>query len=57
MVDKLGKKEKEITVSTAGQVSDHGNDPYFVNKARQSKAFLDKHGFPKELLDKRRVEV
>lgn len=56
MVYKRGKKEKVITVST-GQVSDHGNDPYFVNKARKSKAFLDKHGFPKELLDKRRVRV
>ena len=35
------------------KVRDHGNDPFFVKKAKESKEFLDKHGFPKELLEKR----
>lgn len=34
------------------QVRDYGNDPYFVKKANKSKAFLEKHGFPNELLNK-----
>lgn len=33
-------------------VRDYGNDPYFVKKANKSKAFLEKHGFPNELLNK-----
>lgn len=35
------------------KVKDYGNDPFFVKKAEESKAFLEKHGFPKELLNKR----
>lgn len=34
------------------QVRDYGNDPYFVKKANKSKAFLEKNGFPQELLNK-----
>jgi len=30
-------------------VKDYGNDPYFVKKAKESKIFLEKHGFPKGL--------
>ena len=29
---------------------DYGNDSFFVKKTNDSKKFLDKHGFPKELL-------
>jgi len=32
------------------KVKDYGNDPYFLKKARESKVFLEKHGFPKELI-------
>lgn len=40
---------------TQGQalVKSYGNDPYFIKKAKESKEFLDKHGFPKELILKR----
>lgn len=41
----------------AKQVRDYGNDPYFVKKGNKSKVFLEKHGFPKDLLDKRGVRV
>ncbi len=34
-------------------VKSYGNDPYFQKKAKESKAFLEKHGFPKELLAKK----
>ncbi|TCS85815.1 hypothetical protein EDD80_11013 [Anseongella ginsenosidimutans] len=35
------------------KVKDYGNDPYFVKKAADSKIFLEKHGFPEELLLKK----
>jgi hypothetical protein len=31
----------------------YGSDPYFIKKAKESKEFLDKHGFPKEILVKK----
>lgn len=34
-------------------VRDYSNDPFFVEKGKASKAFLDKNGFPKELFEKR----
>ena len=34
-------------------VNDYGNDPLVVKKAKESKKFLEKHGFPKELLEKK----
>ena len=34
----------------SNKVKDYGNDPFFVKKAKESKTFLEKHGFPKELL-------
>lgn len=43
---KILKKEKP-RIST--KVNDYGNDPFFVKKAKQSKEFLEKNGFPKEL--------
>ena len=44
------KKNRDSIQNT---VSDYGNDPYFVKKANKSKIFLEKHGFPQELLDKK----
>ena len=35
-------------------VRSYSNDPYFIKKAIESKAFLEKHGFPQELLDRKR---
>jgi len=51
-------KKKEIKRKTSKgkrtkKVKDYGNDPFFVKKAEDSKAFLEKHGFPKELLTKK----
>ena len=34
------------------RVKDYSNDPYFVKKDEESKAFLEKNGFPAELLAK-----
>lgn len=46
-------KNKKIVCNKAEQVRDYGNDPYFVKKANKSKVFLEKNGFPQELLNKR----
>lgn len=43
-------KTSKMMLQTNSNVKDYGNHPFFVNKAKKSKAFLDKHGFPKELL-------
>jgi hypothetical protein len=47
--------EKQKTFSTksgakvSSQVRNYGNEPFFVKKAKDSKVFLKKHGFPREL--------
>ena len=46
-------KNKKIISNKAEQVRNYGNDPYFVKKANKSKVFLEKNGFPQELLNKR----
>lgn len=46
-------ENKKSMDSGQNPVHDYGNDPYFVKKANKSKVFLEKHGFPKEILDKR----
>ena len=46
-------KRKAAKPKGAGKVKDYGNDPFFVKKAEESKAFLEKHGFPKDLLLKK----
>jgi len=45
------KKLSKGTVSD--KVRDYSNDPFFVKKGNASEAFLNKHGFPKELLEKK----
>ncbi len=35
---------------TAEKVIDFSNDPVFIKKGLESRAFLEKNGFPKELL-------
>lgn len=50
-------KTSKIKLQTNSNVKDYGNHPFFVDKAKQSKAFLDKHGFPKELLDKKKISL
>ena len=52
-VTKKQTSEKPSKVKISDKVNNYGNDPYFVKKANESKIFLEKHGFPKELLNKR----
>jgi hypothetical protein len=40
---------KKARVEVSRKVKDYGNDSFFVKKTNESKAFLEKHGFPKEL--------
>jgi len=43
-------KTESLGFTISNEVKDHGNDPYFVKKNTQAKAFINKNGFPKELL-------
>ena len=52
-VKKKQERKKPTKTKDQSGVKDYGNDPYFVKKAEESKAFLEKHGFPKELLLKK----
>jgi hypothetical protein len=45
------KRTEKSVVSK--KVKDYGNEPFFIKKANESQAFLEKHGFPEELLKKR----
>jgi hypothetical protein len=56
MLPEMKKKQSKRTPSKAklsNKVKDHGNDPFFVKKAADSKAFLEKNGFPKDLLTRK----
>jgi hypothetical protein len=46
-------KSKPSRTKRAKKVKDYGNDPFFIKKAEESKAFLEKNGFPKELLTRK----
>lgn len=46
-------KKKQPGTKRHSKVKDYGNDPFFIKKAEQSKAFLEKHGFPEELVSKK----
>ena len=43
------KRKAKPHAIISDKVKDYGNDPYFVKKAKESKIFLEKHGFPKGL--------
>ncbi|MBX2922905.1 MAG: hypothetical protein KF746_11975 [Chitinophagaceae bacterium] len=45
-------ENKKAVRNNPNEVRDYGNDPYFIKKANKSKVFLEKNGFPKELLSK-----
>lgn len=54
MTASINKKQAEKKpIRKKNKVKDYGNDPFFVKKAEESKAFLEKHGFPRELLLKK----
>lgn len=44
--------KKGITYTINNAIPSYGNDPFFIKKARESKEFLEKHDFPKELMSK-----
>ena len=55
----MSSKDKNTTQKKIGnaiisdKVKDYGNEPFIIKKAKESKEFLEKHGFPKELLEKK----
>ena len=51
---KKGKNSKKTTKAIISKkVPDYGNDPFFIRKAQESQVFLEKHGFPAELIAKK----
>lgn len=44
---------KKSKARISHKVKDYGNDPFVLKKAKQSKEFLEKYGFPKELVNKK----
>jgi hypothetical protein len=50
--DKNSPQKKIGNAIISDKVRDYGNDPFIIKKAKQSKEFLEKHGFPKELVKK-----
>lgn len=45
------KNKKPTTIEDKeSKVKDYGNDPFFVKKSNKSKLFLEKNGFPPELV-------
>ena len=44
------KNQPKINAIISSEIKDYGNDPFFIKKANESKIFLEKHGFPKELM-------
>lgn len=46
----------EIKYKVDKNMKSHANDPFILKKAAESKAFLDKHGFPQELVNRRKSE-
>lgn len=53
VVNKKQSINKSAKAKGKKNVKDYGNDPFFVKKANEAKAFLEKNGFPKELLIKK----
>jgi hypothetical protein len=42
--------KKPVDFIISNEVKDYGNDPYFIKENKKAKAFIQKNGFPKELL-------
>jgi len=53
MLRESQKKQKKSRVKVSNKVKDYGSDPFFVKKADESKSFLEKHGFPKEIMNRK----
>jgi hypothetical protein len=44
---------KSLKIVSVNKANNYANDPLVIKKGRESKKFLDKHGFPEELITKR----
>lgn len=54
MPEKIGKDRKKLgNAIISNKVKDYSNDPLVLKKVQESREFLSKHGFPKELIDKK----
>ncbi len=53
MLEQRKVPKANISAKISNDVKDYGKDPVFVKRADESKAFLEKNGFPKELLKRR----
>jgi hypothetical protein len=49
------KRAAKSTAHISDKVKDYGSDPFFIKKAKESKEFLEKHGFPKALILKKKT--
>ena len=52
MPDKTKKQgtKNSISFTISNDVKDYGNDPFFIKKNKKAKSFIQKNGFPSELL-------
>ncbi len=59
MATTIKKATKSKSAIVSNKVKDYGKDPFFVKKTKQSKVFLEKHGFPQEMIadSKRKIRV
>ena len=53
MLRESQKKQKKSKTKISSKVKDYVNDPFFTKKADESKAFLEKYGFPKEIMERK----
>ena len=52
-IKKKQAKKRSAKAKGESKIKDYGSDPFFIKKGEESKAFLEKSGFPKELLLKK----
>ena len=53
MLQESQKKQKKPKIKISSKVKDHSSDPFIVKKNEESIAFLEKHGFPKEVMNRK----
>lgn len=50
----LVKQNEKPGFTLDPNMKDYSQDPYFVKKAEKAKAFIEKHGLPKDLKAKKK---
>lgn len=48
-VDKKNRKDGNPKIVINQHLKDHGDDPFFIQKAEASKKVIEKYGLPKQL--------